>query len=157
MRCYAGRAATVPLTLPIANSLCPISIGSHYSPASTGPTCHIIIPAVMPRHASPCSLCDKVFSTAFNLSVHVRVHHMQVKNFQCQFCGRKFGYKHTLRNHTYVHRKDPKDCWVVLSSAIRSMSALLSQHEIARPTEDSRSENVRKVGQSEATVATACP
>ena len=79
----------------------------------------------MPRNASPCSLCGKVFSTAFNLSVHVKVHHFQVKAFDCSVCGRKFGYKHTLRNHSYVHLKDSKDCMQMLRTAIYTLTALL--------------------------------
>lgn len=59
----------------------------------------------------PCPHCSKIFSDASNRKKHVNVQHMNIKRFECELCGDRFGYKqqmqsHLLRRH-YKHEFHP--------------------------------------------------
>ncbi|MCO5593836.1 hypothetical protein L7F22_047854 [Adiantum nelumboides] len=56
---------------------------------------------VKPRLFCPFDGCMHSFSNSSNLSVHVRVCHLGMKEYCCSYdgCGKAFGYKHTRDNH----------------------------------------------------------
>lgn len=53
------------------------------------------------RLLCPFEGCGCSFANSSNLSVHVKVHHMGRRDYQCSFedCSRTFGYRHTRDNH----------------------------------------------------------
>ena len=55
-----------------------------------------------PEERFPCDVCDKDFSTKFNLDQHKRcAHYVATKAvFSCQFCGFITKYKTSLTRHT---------------------------------------------------------
>ncbi|XP_070505290.1 zinc finger protein 91-like [Chironomus tepperi] len=60
----------------------------------------------VPRKAEPreCPICEK---TVMNLSKHNRFVHMNQRNFNCDFCDKKFGKKSGLDRHVLtVHKKE---------------------------------------------------
>jgi len=73
----------------------------------------------------PYAECRKLFSTRYNLSKHVNVHHKKILNFTCQRCGRAFGYKHTLRNHVALHLKRLSRCEQPLQEALLHLTSKL--------------------------------
>ena len=54
-----------------------------------------------------CEMCHKHFSGKNNLSKHIRILHLGVKNFHCQICEISFGTSNELKSH--VRKKHPKD------------------------------------------------
>mmetsp|Transcript_3690 Transcript_3690/g.7119 ORF Transcript_3690/g.7119 Transcript_3690/m.7119 type:complete len:142 (-) Transcript_3690:2912-3337(-) len=48
-----------------------------------------------------CSVCKKMFSTRYNLRVHMRIH-TNSSPFGCRFCGKEFRTKGNLEAHLQV-------------------------------------------------------
>ena len=46
--------------------------------------------------------CLKVYSTSYNLKVHVKSFHFNEKHFRCQECGKEFSHKCSLERHVTV-------------------------------------------------------
>ena len=59
---------------------------------------HISVQHEGKRYA--CSECDKTYSNIENLKSHVQCDHLQKEDFECEFCGKKFGHRRRLQNHT---------------------------------------------------------
>lgn len=47
----------------------------------------------------PYQNCLKVYTTEFNLDVHIKSKHLQLKEFICEICGEKFSHKCSLKRH----------------------------------------------------------
>jgi hypothetical protein len=92
---------------------------------------------------SPCYFCDKMFSTHQNLKVHMKMihlkedlrrcnrcykyfsttainHHILERNYKCQLCSKRFGYKSDLNQHIQsAHTKEkPFKCYFCSKSFI---------------------------------------
>ena len=46
-----------------------------------------------------CDICKKVFSNAWNLTVHTRGVHNQIKKHMCSFCGKTFAHRSDQKRH----------------------------------------------------------
>ena len=49
--------------------------------------------------ASKCTICSKVFTSRQHLNGHIAAKHDHTRKVVCQFCGKGFSYKHTLKIH----------------------------------------------------------
>ncbi|KAF0308422.1 Zinc finger protein 816 [Amphibalanus amphitrite] len=56
------------------------------------------------RGETRCPVCDKVFSTKFNLQMHLRCTQLAAPQVWCNICHRVFNSQSTLRGHRAVHR-----------------------------------------------------
>lgn len=57
--------------------------------------------------------CDRSFSTKYNLVRHVLVTHLNVRKYDCNYCGAKFGSKQNLEEHINIHEdRRPFKCTV---------------------------------------------
>jgi len=86
----------------------------------------------------PYTTCRKFFSTRYNLTKHVNVHHRKLLKFTCQRCGRAFGYKHTLRNHVTLHAKLLRKCEAPLLEGLRELMARLAGQIFKARAEEGR-------------------
>ncbi|XP_043576548.1 zinc finger protein Gfi-1b-like isoform X2 [Chiloscyllium plagiosum] len=74
----------------------PIDYSTHYSSASS---------------SYNCIKCNKVFSTAHGLEVHVRRSHSGIRPYACELCGKTFGHGVSLEQHMNIHSQVPgTDC-----------------------------------------------
>ncbi|GCC34532.1 hypothetical protein chiPu_0013007 [Chiloscyllium punctatum] len=74
----------------------PIDYSTHYSSASS---------------SYNCVKCNKVFSTAHGLEVHVRRSHSGIRPYACELCGKTFGHGVSLEQHMNIHSQVPStDC-----------------------------------------------
>ncbi|XP_067940841.1 zinc finger protein 626-like [Watersipora subatra] len=53
-----------------------------------------------------CSKCEKVFSTAHGLEVHVRRSHSGRRPYECDVCQKTFGHAVSLTQHQAVHTQE---------------------------------------------------
>lgn len=53
-----------------------------------------------------CRSCDKVFSSAHGLEVHVRRTHTGSRPFTCEICNKTFGHAVSLDQHRSIHGND---------------------------------------------------
>jgi Zinc finger, C2H2 type len=60
------------------------------------------------RDNRTCEICNREFSCYTNFLRHQNVHHRKIKNFHCDYpgCGKSFGQKTALANHTNTHTGD---------------------------------------------------
>ena len=57
-----------------------------------------------------CQICEKEFSSNFNLKGHFKSFHEKQKTFKCQICNREFGRNGSLNiNIKIVHEKQNAD------------------------------------------------
>ncbi len=62
--------------------------------------------------ACPHAGCSRLFKTKFSMKRHSLVHNAE-KNYECQYCGKKFALPQYLKEHTYTHTRDkPYVCGV---------------------------------------------
>ena len=47
----------------------------------------------------PFENCTKIYSTKYNLSVHIKTNHLKIKEFKCNFCGKSFYHNLSLKKH----------------------------------------------------------
>ncbi|XP_038638415.1 zinc finger protein Gfi-1b-like isoform X1 [Scyliorhinus canicula] len=69
----------------------PIDYSTHYTSEST---------------SYNCMKCNKVFSTAHGLEVHVRRSHSGMRPFACDLCGKTFGHAVSLEQHMNIHSQE---------------------------------------------------
>ena len=53
----------------------------------------------------PYNECLKVYSSHYNLSVHIKTFHLKIKSFICSLCGNKYYHKVSLKNHLMIEHK----------------------------------------------------
>ena len=53
----------------------------------------------------PYNECLKVYSSHYNLSVHIKTFHLKIKSFVCSLCGNKYYHKVSLKNHLMIEHK----------------------------------------------------
>jgi hydrogenase maturation factor HypF (carbamoyltransferase family) len=53
-----------------------------------------------------CEICSKAFAESRDLRSHIQLVHLKQKNFQCESCGRKFGENKKLRRHILAKHPD---------------------------------------------------
>jgi hypothetical protein len=52
-----------------------------------------------------CDICGVAIKTSKNISLHKKTVHFGIKEFTCDFCGNRFGYKRALQRHLLgVHK-----------------------------------------------------
>lgn len=60
-----------------------------------------------PPVSFPCTCCDKQFPSKARLQFHMLVH-TQEKRFICEYCGKGFSNRQSLKNHQYTHDEGEK-------------------------------------------------
>ena len=55
-----------------------------------------------------CEICGHTFTTLGNKERHIKVVHDLQKDYECEACGKKFGYNVQLQNHARVCRGESK-------------------------------------------------
>ncbi|XP_078082308.1 zinc finger protein Gfi-1b isoform X2 [Mustelus asterias] len=83
-----------------------------------------------------CIKCNKVFSTAHGLEVHVRRSHSGMRPFACDLCGKTFGHAVSLEQHMNIHSQERIfECKMCGKSFKRSstLSTHLLIHSDTRP------------------------
>ncbi|XP_060697598.1 zinc finger protein Gfi-1b [Hemiscyllium ocellatum] len=99
----------------------PIDYSTHYSSASS---------------SYNCIKCNKVFSTAHGLEVHVRRSHSGIRPYACELCGKTFGHGVSLEQHMNIHSQERIfECKMCGKSFKRSstLSTHLLIHSDTRP------------------------
>ncbi|XP_054728998.1 zinc finger protein ZFP2-like [Anastrepha obliqua] len=72
----------------------------------------------------PCEHCGKGFVRKFELEAHVRIVHMKLKPFECQYCSECFASRRTLRHHEYIHTGEKPYVCDVCGQAYRQQTRL---------------------------------
>ena len=57
----------------------------------------------------PYKECLKVYSSHYNLSVHIKTFHLKIKSFHCSLCGNNYYHKVSLKNHLIIEHKFTQD------------------------------------------------
>lgn len=68
----------------------------------------------------PCNYCDRIFWLVSKRNEHERIKHLNIRNFECNECGKCFPYKSHLDIHLQGHARRAKDikigvrfeCWL---------------------------------------------
>ncbi|XP_053949258.1 zinc finger protein 62-like [Anastrepha ludens] len=76
-----------------------------------------------------CEHCGKGFVRKFELEAHVRIVHMKLKPFKCQYCSECFAIRKTLRHHEYIHTGEKPYVCDVCGQAYRHQSCLKNHRE----------------------------
>ena len=53
----------------------------------------------------PYKNCLKVYSSHYNLSVHIKTFHLKIKSFSCNLCSNKYFHKVSLKKHLMIEHK----------------------------------------------------
>jgi hypothetical protein len=53
----------------------------------------------------PYNNCLKVYSSQYNLSVHIKTYHLKIKSFLCSLCPNKYFHKVSLKKHYMIEHK----------------------------------------------------
>ena len=53
----------------------------------------------------PYKNCLKVYSSHYNLSVHIKTFHLKIKSFVCALCSNKYFHKVSLKKHLMIEHK----------------------------------------------------
>nr|XP_060613110.1 zinc finger protein Gfi-1b [Anolis sagrei ordinatus] len=110
-----------PLPLPLMESL-PLDYSLRFPPEVGG--------------AFHCLACNKVFSTAHGLEVHVRRAHSGTRPFACSTCGKTFGHAVSLQQHNSVHSQEKSFSCPACGKAFKRSSTLATHlliHSDTRP------------------------
>ena len=83
--------------------------------------------------------CHKTFATKFNLRRHVNSSHLEIKNYTCPLCCKKFACKQNLNEHHYIHTGEkPFQCtFPGCLKKFRQASQLCIHKKIHMPTHNS--------------------
>ena len=57
----------------------------------------------------PYKNCLKVYSSHYNLSVHIKTFHLKIKSFSCNLCSNKYFHKVSLKKHLMIEPKFNKE------------------------------------------------
>ena len=57
----------------------------------------------------PYKKCLKVYSSHYNLSVHIKTFHLKIKSFSCNLCSNKYFHKVSLKKHLMLEHKLNKE------------------------------------------------
>ena len=57
----------------------------------------------------PYKECLKVYSSHYNLSVHIKTFHLKIKSFACELCDNKYYHKVSLKKHLLMEHKCNND------------------------------------------------
>ncbi|GBP33052.1 Zinc finger protein 57 [Eumeta japonica] len=78
----------------------------------------------------PCKLCDRVYRRPKALAEHIRRYHFQVKNHECELCGKKFYVPCKLREHLAIHNGERNYQCEHCDKAYTSVKALQAHMKI---------------------------
>ena len=53
----------------------------------------------------PYKNCLKIYSSYYNLSVHIKTFHLKIKSFVCMLCSNKYFHKVSLKKHLMIEHK----------------------------------------------------
>ncbi|XP_033639003.1 uncharacterized protein LOC117299562 [Asterias rubens] len=77
--------------------------GSHSTaPKTSSKVLQLVIKAFSPKSFFTCQICDKIFTRAFSLKRHQRVHNNE-RPFGCDICGKAFSSSYGLNRHLRTH------------------------------------------------------
>ncbi|CAF4794122.1 unnamed protein product [Pieris macdunnoughi] len=63
------------------------------------------------KHARYCPTCKRTFRTDRNLKLHMEMHSSNKSLFTCNYCGRSYSTKNSLKNHMISHSNEkPFQC-----------------------------------------------
>lgn len=66
------------------------------------------------KKSRTCPICSKVYNASSSYFYHMKYFHNSVKEHECEICGRKFGTKGSLTQHSTIHtgecQYECKDC-----------------------------------------------
>ena len=57
----------------------------------------------------PYKNCLKIYSSHYNLSVHIKTFHLKIKSFSCILCSNKYFHKVSLKKHLMIEHKFDKE------------------------------------------------
>jgi len=82
--------------------------------------------------------CPRRYNTKFNLQRHINTQHLNIRNFQCDFCEKRFPSKQNLREHNYIHTNEkPFFCkYEGCDKHFRQSSQLAVHHKIHKRREE---------------------
>ena len=76
----------------------------------------------------PYKECLKVYSSHYNLSVHIKTFHLKIKSFICSLCGNKYYHKVSLKNHLVIeHQLEQKKLDEILSAKFEIKEEIVKQ------------------------------
>ena len=76
----------------------------------------------------PYKECLKVYSSHYNLSVHIKTFHLKIKSFVCYLCGNKYFHKVSLKNHLMIeHKLNQNKLQDVLNKKIELKEEIIQQ------------------------------
>ena len=76
----------------------------------------------------PYKECLKVYSSHYNLSVHIKTFHLKIKSFVCYLCGNKYFHKVSLKNHLMIeHKLNQNKLQDVLNKKIELKDEIIQQ------------------------------
>ena len=53
----------------------------------------------------PYKNCVKVYSSQYNLFIHIKTYHLKIKSFSCSLCSNKYFHKVSLKKHLMIEHK----------------------------------------------------
>ena len=105
---WEGRLSYTDITrvYMLQRSCSPVSqsTSSNGSDISTSPT-PLKSSSSRQKGTYECTKCNKVFTTAHGLEVHVRRSHSGKRPFECDICHKTFGHAVSLNQHRSVHNQ----------------------------------------------------
>jgi uncharacterized Zn-finger protein len=76
----------------------------------------------------PYKECLKVYSSHYNLSVHIKTFHLKIKSFVCYLCGNKYYHKVSLKNHLMIeHKLNQKELLQNLNSKVELKDEVINE------------------------------
>lgn len=90
-----------------------------------------------------CRQCDHASHNKQALSNHVKVVHMKIKNFACQYCGKTFGKSHACKVHERTHTGE-KCCECKICGKVFLCEKSLTKHLKTHEKRDLPPENIHR-------------